>query len=354
MKKTFENVSVLTRLRNQEFPDAINTIYSLLEEEEIEVVYIKECYAVLKAQLPKLNTLRNNKLIHPLTEVIVEEKALRFDYLQVMRSKVNLALRSPIVKEREAAKRLKLWLHGHRLYYTSRSELNQSSMVGFMNNDLAEIETLTEDLTTVGASTHLNAILSLDASIKMKHLQRTKELGEAKLRDDALRSAVYKDVKTLFNAIEMALKLKNGVDAFHMGVIRNINSYLLQFYIVYESRKTRKKNLALAEGEKEKDEENAQGGETPVITMRMSETGMMNGNGGQTMMPTPNKMGNDGAANGGLMNGIANDGGEAMDEGLMRMATLTVQPEKVVSSDKEGIATTNESDKSQKNGTLNR
>ena len=113
------NVSCLNSLRNQEFPDALASIFTVLESDVIVEEYVIECLEIAKAERKKLGLLKSKRKGHPLSKTLRELNYNRQDYISSFRGRINYSLKSPIETERKAAKVLHAWLNRYSEYLSS-------------------------------------------------------------------------------------------------------------------------------------------------------------------------------------------------------------------------------------------
>lgn len=252
------SISFLLRLRNQEFPAAYGMISSILEGEEIDVEYVTQSFEAVKAHNKKLLFLKNMKLRHPLTKPISDLKYNRQDYMLSLKGRVTSALKSPIVKEREAAKILDLWLHGHREYLSTASIHEQTMLVDQMMDEISTVPRIQTAIEDAGVMGIMDSIQSTTTELNETFLSRTKEKVAASRKASELRSAAYLDMKAFLNSLELANTLGDLDNTVFMGYVNEINDITDHFKAKYQSRTTRRKNVAEAEANKVENPENGE------------------------------------------------------------------------------------------------
>ncbi len=243
------NISYLIRLRNQEFPEAYGTICSILERTEMTEEYVAACFENAKAHKNKLGYLKNMKVKHHLSRIIRELNNDRQDYFLSLKGRVTYNLRSPNETERQGAKVLSLWLEGYREYLSIPRIHEQNLLVDQLSDDIETKARIGTAMREAGVMEIFESIELITSDIRTAYLQRSQEKEAQSRKVRALKSEAYVAMKTLLNAIGMAIELKSEDSDMYVGYWNEISRVLDQFNVKTLSRATRKKNAA--EGKEE-------------------------------------------------------------------------------------------------------
>ena len=269
--KQFE-FSFLMGLRNDEFPQFFNQLSSLLEEESVVDVYVKECLEDVNAHLEELKFVMNMRNPHPLTAKLEEQIVVRKTSLVSLRGKVFASLKSPIAAEREAATVLAGWIDKHckgKLY--SPSIIVHTRMVDNLKQDYTMSEAIAEAIEVLALSPVFDSICAISHSINRDFMTRNDEQAADVRKAFLIRSNAYKSLKKYFKALDLALSLEKGTDHFYLDYCRRIDKLLDNYRVRYLSRNTRRKNAAQkAEDEKQNAEpENGEQDGGGIMTMNL-------------------------------------------------------------------------------------
>lgn len=290
------------RLRNNSFLEAFSRICERFEGEEFEVEDVTQAFEIFKKNLEYLVNLTNKRRHHPLTDEIVALKQKRHDALLSFKGRIAKCMKSPVKSEQEAGKRLNKWIADFKLFFSHSTFDQQNSMIKMVKIDFAKRPSLLEDFESVNLQQTWNEVQSISNQMNELFTRREKDRLEDTTKALEFRKKVCDDMDTFVSSIKQAVKLSKGDKDVLIGYLNTIDAALSTFRVDLSYKSTRRKNIALAD--KEKETEDAQGGETPVTPLMKLETG---GNG----------------------NGDVNQGVTA-GEGLLRMIPTATQPENVV------------------------
>lgn len=238
------NISGLSNLRNQEFPDALASIITILESDVVTEEYVLECLNVAKAKRDKLGLLKSRRKGHPLSATLRELNYNRHDYLLSFKGKINYGLKSPIETERKAAKVLNVWLDRYNEHLSSAKIHEQNTLVDQLADDVDTNDYLAEALNDAGLMNAFDSIKMITIEIREVFHDRSKDREEHKRKAYDRRRDAYEAIKMLLNSLEMAIKLKSENSDIYVGYWNEISRLLDRFNAKVQSRVTRRKNAA--------------------------------------------------------------------------------------------------------------
>lgn len=245
------NVSYLNRLRNQDFQEASRTICSTLERAEENETYLAEFLTKAQTELANLGFLKNMKRRHPLSKTIRELTLDRHDYIVSFKGKISNCTKSPDEKERNAGRVLDFWLERYREFLSKAKMRQQSVLTDQLSDDIQNDENVSQAMTDADLMTHFTSIKMITAEIRSvigkRAAQRQKEIRKAR----QLRRNAYEAIKTLMNALDMAIKQECENRAAYVDYWNEICDTLDEYNAEVLSRATRRKTAAEKENENE-------------------------------------------------------------------------------------------------------
>lgn len=206
--------------------------------------YVAACFENAKAHKNKLGYLKNMKVKHHLSRIIRELNSDRQDYFLSLKGRVTYNLRSPNETERQGAKVLSLWLEGYREYLSIPRIHEQNLLVDQLSDDIETKARIGTAMREAGVMEIFESIELITSDIRTAYLQRSQEKEAQSRKVRALKSEAYVAMKTLLNAIGMAIELKSEDSDMYVGYWNEISRVLDQFNVKTLSRATRKKNAA--------------------------------------------------------------------------------------------------------------
>lgn len=238
------NISYLNKLRNQTFPVAYASILSTLEESVITEEYLTECLELANAKQDELGFLENKRAKHPLTKIISELIKDRHDYFLSLKGSVTNALKSPIQANREAAKLLAAWLERYQEYLKTPRMYEQTNLMNQLNQDIERYDNISEGMATLNQVEVFDSIKLITREIQQKLRERSKDRQSQTRMVNVLRREALEALKTLMNALDMAIKLNSENSTIYLGYWNEIVRTLDEFNAKALSRRTRKRNTA--------------------------------------------------------------------------------------------------------------
>lgn len=239
------NCSFLMRLNNQEFPQAFKEICSLYDEEQIEVMYVKESLIRLKAHEAYLQFVWEMRNPHRLTKVLRQQNKDRKDNLVSLRARIKATKQSPIASEREAAQILYLWINKHRKHIYSQSTIIMERLVDNLQTEVRHDERISAALTELHLSSVLSSIVVLTMDITENVNTRHKENEKNKQKIDKIKRAAYSDLISFLKSLQTAVNLEDPKEGFYWGFETEIYSRFDKYSARLLARKTRRDNAKL-------------------------------------------------------------------------------------------------------------
>ena len=260
------NCSFLMRLSNQEFPQAFKEICSLYDEEQIEVLYVKESLIRLKAHEAFLQYVWEMRTPHRLTKVLRMQNKERTDHLVSLRARIKATKKSPIESEREAAQTLYLWINKHRKHIYSQSTIIMERLVDNLQTESKVDVRISSALTELHLSSVLTSIVVLTMDITENVNTRHKENEKNKQKIDKIKRAAYSDMIRFLKSLQTAVNLEDPQGGFYSNFEREIYSRFDKYNARLLARKTRRDNAKL-------EDENAGVGdnEDVIVKQRMPD-----------------------------------------------------------------------------------
>lgn len=277
------NLSHLIKLQNQKFPVAYSAICSILEESETSTEYLTACLGLAKAKQKKLGLLTKRNGRHPLTATIRELNRERHQYFLSLRGSVNNASRLPFSESREAAKVLDAWLYNYQAFINTYRIDDQTNLANQLTQDLNNYPKIAQAMETLNLTQVLASIGVITDSIKEAKEERSIDRDTQRRIALELRRDAYEVLKTLINALDLAIKLDDENSATYKGYWNRIVRMVDDYNAVSESRRTRKRNTAAKNEQPEEGEasgemgDGAEGNEpTTDATPKTMKTGVRN------------------------------------------------------------------------------
>ena len=239
------NCSFLMRLSNQEFPQAFKEICSLYDEEQIEVLYVKESLVRLIAHEDTLQYVWEMRTPHRLTKVLRKQNKERTDHLVSLRARIKATEKSPIASEREAAQILYLWINKHRKHIYSQSTIIMERLVDNLQTEANFDARISSALTELHLTSVLNSIVELTMGITENVNIRHKENEMNKRKIEKIKRAAYSDMIRFLKSLQTAVNLEDPEDGFYSRFETEIYSRFDKYNTRLLARKTRRDNAKL-------------------------------------------------------------------------------------------------------------
>ena len=238
------HIRFMKDLRNIEFEELFDLIYTTVEAEKIDVPSLTTAIERIEPHRKELLRMNHKKLKHPLTQPIQEQVNSRTEYLACLRLTVDAKTFSHKSAERIAAKRLLLWLSPYKNTLYAPTIHRQSRMVKDLMEDRKQSAEIKQATALLDLDELLEAIVSINARIESNYLKRLDEKEMYSVNGLAIRNAAYNDLKVLVSVLELSYNLSSDDEQREQleQLSLLINENLKDFRTLVRSRTTKRKN----------------------------------------------------------------------------------------------------------------
>lgn len=238
------HIRFMKDLRNIEFEELFDLIYTTVEAEKIDVPSLTTAIERIEPHRKELLRMNHKKLKHPLTQPIQEQVNSRTEYLACLRLTVDAKTFSHKSAERIAAKRLLLWLSPYKNTLYAPTIHRQSRMVKDLMEDRKQSAEIKQATALLDLDELLEAIVSINDRIESNYLKRLDEKEMYSVNGVAIRNAAYDDLKVLVSVLELSYNLSSDDEQREQleQLSLLINENLKDFRTLVRSRTTKRKN----------------------------------------------------------------------------------------------------------------
>ncbi|HZJ80334.1 MAG TPA: DUF6261 family protein [Dysgonamonadaceae bacterium] len=238
------HIRFMKDLRNHDFGELFDAIYNVAEAKKIDVPSVTIAIDRLAPHCKKLLRMNSVKLIHPLTQLIQKQVAIRTEYLGSLRFSIKAKMLSHIVEERVAAKRLEIWVSPYKQNIYPPTIHRQSRMVEDLMNDRKQKKEIKQATALLLLDDLLEAIVTMNDKIRHNFLIRMNEKEEYVVDGLAIRNAAYDDLKVLISVLESNYEIgTNNLQREQLVELSSsINDNLKDFRTLLRSRTTKKRS----------------------------------------------------------------------------------------------------------------
>ena len=238
------HISFMKDLKNIEFGELFDIVSTIVAAEKIGLSYLTMACEQLQPHTQDLLKLRNQKIKHPLTQIIREQVSIRTEYLAGLRMSIDAKMMWHKPEERIAAQLLQLWLKSYKEDLFTPSISKQSRMVDNLMGDRRENIDIEEATKLLDLDELLDEIVKITTSIRRNQLARLNEKDIYEVDGQAIRKAAYKDLKILVSVIDSSYNIGSNEEQREQlaALSRSLNSGLRDFHTLLKSRNTKRKN----------------------------------------------------------------------------------------------------------------
>ena len=237
-------ISFMKDLKNIEFEELFDIISTIIATDKIGLPLLTMACEQLQPHAQELLKMNNQKIKHPLTQILSEQVKTRTEYLACLRMTIDAKMMCHKPTERVAAKYLELWLNNYKDDIYAPSISKQSRMVDNLMADRKEDTTIKEATTLLDLDELLDEIVKLTANIRHNQLTRINEKDQYEVDGQSIRKAAYKDLKVLVIVIEATYN--TCTDEYQRKQIADLSltlsAVLQEFHTKLKSRNTKSKN----------------------------------------------------------------------------------------------------------------
>ena len=238
------HISFMKDLRNIEFGELFDIVSTIVTAENIGLSNLTMACEHLQPHAQELMKMNNQKIKHPLTQIIREQVNTRTEYLAGLRMTVDAKMMWHKPEQRLAAERLQLWLKSYKDDIYSPTISTQSAMVENLMADRKEDTTIKEATALLGLDELLDEIVKITDNIRRNQLARVNEKDIYEVDGQAIRKAAYKDLKILVSVIDSSYNIgANEKQREQLAALsRSLKASLQDFHTLLKSRNTKRKN----------------------------------------------------------------------------------------------------------------
>lgn len=251
-------MSFLMRLQNDEFPQLVNNIISVVKEDALSGEdQLSQAFFRLKThEVDSIKEIRYYTQKHPLTAELNRRAEQRREHLYSLRYRVQAGMLSQKEEERQHALQLDNWLEPNKGKFAYPGVERQSRLV----HNLAEALNAEEEKATALDALGLREIFEhlLNASVEMESLfrQRNKDMVRERERVKNLRKEIYVDLRSFLNVLESAARLEESPDGIYKQWVAEISKFMEHYRREYEKRRSLRKKRKGKQSVKKKSEPN--------------------------------------------------------------------------------------------------
>ena len=242
MKKL--HVNFMKDLRNHEFVELYNIIIDYIEKQQVDDITINSAFEGVKQHRKKLFDMQKRKR-SGYSIVNKELTAVRNEYLISLRLRVKSYLLSHIPAEREAADKIYFVLKTFGKKYYVPTIIPQTTFVSGLEHKLKHNKEFREAILLLGLGDLMKALIDLTIEIMENYNQRIIQNGETKSKRKGVKSAAYRDMKIMADAINfMAVVNLHNEEKMTIieELINEIDGILKDFSTPMKSRNTKREN----------------------------------------------------------------------------------------------------------------
>ena len=238
------HINFMKDLKNIEFGELFDIVSTIVAAENIGLPYLTLACEQLQTHTHELMKMNNQKIKHPLTQIIREQVNTRTEYLSCLRMTVDAKMMWHKPKERLAAERLQFWLKTYKDDIYAPTISTQSAMVESLMADWKEDATINAATALLDLDELLDEIVKLTATIRHNQLTRVNEKDIYEVDGQAIRKAAYKDMRVLVSVIDTCYNIDTNEEqrAQLVKLTSGINAALQDFHTILKSRNTKRKN----------------------------------------------------------------------------------------------------------------
>lgn len=231
-------------LKNIEFGELFGIISTILVAQKIEIPSLAIACERILPHNEALMQMKNQKLKHPLTQLIREQVELRTEYLASLRLSVEAKLVSHKPLERIAAAHLQLWMRSYKENIFAPSIVTQSRMVKDLLSDRREHARIQEATALLYLDELLDEIAVVTAKIERNYLARLNDRDLYIVNGQSLRKAAYKDLRVLVVVLEASYNTCTSEEQREqiVALSSSLNAALQEFHTLLKMRNTKRKN----------------------------------------------------------------------------------------------------------------